>query len=352
MRSNSHSNRRNAQGGFFVLEFGTASGIIAILIGLLLPAVQKARIEHNEAQAKAGLALAAQEAVNHYRIHGKYPSSLGFSYVDKTTGVLKKGTVAFGYRMGWVDNGATMTLTAEPFSPGTTGNAYMTYKLEDVIVTSYSQTSAARTETVDKNETITIHGAEALRSIQPPTVNWMALLPYMEQDNLYRQASQVMGNFIGTDGTMNFASTGSRVATGDINGDGIPDISTAFWDGIARTFELGAGNEDLSGGGIRSLPSREQWQATPFSYTAMRAIALKLGSITDGTNTTLALAEMKAAFTYDAAGNRLMEQKHLDSAEKALGSLMATFRGQTLKMIMDAQAAGYSQAGVDARIIW
>ncbi|MDX2152376.1 MAG: hypothetical protein SFV54_16680 [Bryobacteraceae bacterium] len=363
MNNTGEGDRSSNQRGFLVVEFGAVSAATAVLIGLLLPAVQTARVANNEAQARAGLAAAAQEAAEWYRVRGEFPSSTGFQVVDKTTGAPAKTTVAFGYRMSWHAAADKMTISVEPFVPGKTGSLTIARTItgngalitETTIPSSIPQRNAELMA-----QSLLVHAAETLKSLQPPSTNWFVILPQLEQAELQQRAPGVLGNFIGTDGTkMLRASAFVGVNSANLRDESLKALPASFWEGIARIMELGAGGEDLTQAAIGQLPGIHQWQATPFSYTALKSV-LGLTGIsftdwipawsTDGTSNTVFYAEK--AWRADSERNAGTEQSQLAMMGETLALRMATFRGQTLKMIMDAQSAGYSQPAADAKLVW
>lgn len=149
--NNIEANTRTSDAkGFALIELLTVVGIIAILIGLLLPAIQRKREEAAALEATARLRQAA-DAVGYYReSFGRHPQSLAqlvqFVASNPSPGISIDPRLASGRINGYlyeiVEVAAfpdVCVIEAEPEFPGITGSQTVTaskHLLEDAIIVS------------------------------------------------------------------------------------------------------------------------------------------------------------------------------------------------------------------------
>jgi prepilin-type N-terminal cleavage/methylation domain-containing protein len=106
---------RPDQRGFTLIEMLVVIAIIAILIGLLLPAVQKVREEFNKNSADDHLNQIGQAERNYFALHGAYTASLIALRISRQ----KSG---FNFSIDLGDKGKTFIARGVPAAPGVTGS--------------------------------------------------------------------------------------------------------------------------------------------------------------------------------------------------------------------------------------
>ncbi|MGC4054451.1 MAG: DUF1559 domain-containing protein [Paludibaculum sp.] len=276
----------NNQKGFAVTELMAATSIIAVLIGLLLPAVQRVREAASRSQCQNNLKQIGIAIHAYVGKTGYYPATLGdaLRIAQLPASGEKDGYKASTYVVG--KSGWSLTLNPVPGVTGSESGRVFGGATSDFTIEMTPAPGAA--EGRDRMlAAVRADAAEAFAQIA-------ALLPYVEQETLYKQVSSTSRQtgaagvafraLSGSDGQVTLSSI-SRIVDGTSNtiffGE-LASILSSFWAAAVRDLKLGAyGEHWQSLPGLTALPEADGPDAAPgtvtfFSYDALASLTARL----------------------------------------------------------------------------
>lgn len=318
--------------GFTLIELLTATAIIAILIGLLLPAIQKVREEYAKNMAAANLQALLVASNEYFNRTGALPDELDdlAQFCASNPGSCSLSAELLSGRAGGyifaiagdfdgdgdVD-GADFLVVAEPESPGITGSVTLTIDRNGVITSSDTpgadaarqrvfdglQAKAAGTMVellaMDPNASSQIRDYTGATTVNPGTLS-----------NVF---SLIDADY---DGTANISEI-SHTYDGDLQfGGAVQGFLAAVyrdlkWDGL--------GEQDRQSIGVQ-MTDLDPTQPLQFTYDGLGDLTRILIQAGDGTSNTILLAELlaklDAAEAAEAAGNLNRKAKMLKQYRK------------------------------------
>lgn len=257
---------RNQRRAFTLIELPIFLVILAVLIGVLLPAVQRTREANNQTAAQADLKAILTAEKTFFQAHVAYSSSLSELGLGAT---FNANNQADGYIFTITVSATTYSVTATPVASGLTGS--VDYRSDQTEKIYESPDSAAINQHVQTTDAIETEAMQVVaQAIQETDTN---------KTEIPTITHALMATNVVSEGFKAFAPSGKLTTTGILSytGTGQTEIAPLLA-AIQSDYQWGAGGEKI---GNISLTLKQVTDGNTAAYTIGGVLAISWSGTDD-----------------------------------------------------------------------